>query len=42
VPALGFLQFAIEHGGQLVSHAAVLSDWPGPYPFSDVSGQLLD
>jgi 3',5'-cyclic-AMP phosphodiesterase len=30
------------HDGQLVSHTAVLGDWPGPYPFSDMRGQLLD
>ena len=29
-------------GGQLVSHAAVLGDWPGPFPFFDPSGKLID
>ena len=28
--------------GQLVSHAAVLGDWPGPFPFFDTSGNLID
>ncbi len=27
---------------QLISHAAVLGDWPGPFPFFDGSGQLID
>jgi 3',5'-cyclic AMP phosphodiesterase CpdA len=30
------------HGDQLVSHVAVLGDWPGPFPFFDASGQLID
>jgi Icc protein len=29
------------HDGQLVSHAAVLGDWPGPFPFFDASGQRV-
>jgi 3',5'-cyclic AMP phosphodiesterase CpdA len=29
------------HDHQLVSHAAVLGDWPGPYPFFDAAGKLL-
>jgi 3',5'-cyclic AMP phosphodiesterase CpdA len=29
------------HDGQLVSHAAVLGNWPGPYPFFDAAGRLL-
>lgn len=28
--------------GQLVSHAAVLGDWPGPFPFFDAQGNLID
>ena len=28
--------------GQLVSHVAVLGDWPGPFPFFDASGALID
>jgi hypothetical protein len=27
---------------QLVSHVAVLGDWPGPFPFFDPTGKLLD
>jgi Icc protein len=27
---------------ELVSHVAVLGDWPGPYPFFDPSGALID
>ena len=27
---------------QLVSHTAVLGDWPGPFPFFDASGKLID
>lgn len=27
---------------QLVSHVAVLGDWPGPFPFFDAWGQLID
>lgn len=27
---------------QLVSHAAVLGDWPGPFPFFDAGGKLID
>jgi len=30
------------HDNQLVSHAAVIGDWPGPFPFFDASGQLID
>jgi 3',5'-cyclic-AMP phosphodiesterase len=30
------------HDNQLVSHVAVLGDWPGPFPFFDASGQLID
>jgi 3',5'-cyclic-AMP phosphodiesterase len=30
------------HGRQLVSHAAVLGDWPGPFPFFDAGGKLID
>ena len=26
----------------LVSHTAVLGDWPGPFPFFDASGKLID
>jgi 3',5'-cyclic-AMP phosphodiesterase len=29
-----------EH--QLVSHVAVLGDWPGPFPFFDAGGKLID
>jgi Icc protein len=29
-----------EH--QLVSHVAVLGDWPGPFPFFDRGGKLID
>ena len=28
--------------GQLVSHVAVLGDWPGPFPFFNASGALID
>ena len=28
-------------GGQLVSHTAVIGDYPGPYPFRK-GGQLID
>lgn len=28
--------------GQLVSHAVALGSWPGPFPFFDESGQLID
>jgi 3',5'-cyclic AMP phosphodiesterase CpdA len=28
--------------GQLVSYAAVLGRWPGPFPFFDASGKLVD
>jgi 3',5'-cyclic-AMP phosphodiesterase len=28
--------------GQLVSHAAVLGAWPGPFPFFDAQGKLID
>ncbi len=28
--------------GHLVSHLAVLGDWPGPYPFFDDNGRLID
>lgn len=28
--------------GQLVSHVAVLGSWPGPFPFYDANGQLID
>jgi 3',5'-cyclic AMP phosphodiesterase CpdA len=28
--------------GQLVSHTAVLGNWPGPFPFFDASGKLID
>lgn len=27
---------------ELVSHVAVLGDWPGPYPFFDPTGALID
>ena len=27
---------------RLVSHVAVLGDWPGPFPFFDASGALID
>ena len=27
---------------QLVSHVAVLGDWPGPFPFHDADGKLID
>jgi Icc protein len=30
------------HANQLVSHAAVLGDWPGPFPFFDAQGNLID
>ena len=30
------------HDQQLVSHTAVLGDWPGPFPFFDASGRLID
>lgn len=30
------------HDGQLVSHAAVIGDWPGPFPFFDAQGNLID
>lgn len=30
------------NGGGLVSHAAVIGDWPGPYPFFDATGRLID
>lgn len=29
-------------GGQLVSHVAVVGNWPGPFPFFAASGQLID
>ena len=29
------------HDRRLVSYAAVLGDWPGPYPFFDAAGRLL-
>lgn len=29
-------------GDQLVSHTAVIGDWPGPFPFFDANGQLID
>jgi len=29
-------------GHQLVSHVAVLGDWPGPFPFFDGGGKLID
>jgi 3',5'-cyclic-AMP phosphodiesterase len=28
--------------GQFVSHVAVLGDWPGPFPFFDPDGKLID
>lgn len=28
--------------GRLASHVAVLGDWPGPYPFFDADGKLID
>ena len=28
--------------GSLVSHAAVIGDWPGPFPFFDAAGNLID
>lgn len=28
--------------GQLVSHVDVLGDWPGPFPFFDADGKLID
>jgi 3',5'-cyclic-AMP phosphodiesterase len=28
--------------GQLVSHVGVLGDWPGPFPFFDARGALID
>ena len=28
--------------GRLVSHVAVLGDWPGPFPFFDADGKLID
>ena len=28
--------------GRLVSHVAVLGDWPGPFPFFDAAGNLID
>jgi 3',5'-cyclic-AMP phosphodiesterase len=28
--------------GQLVSHTVVLGDWPGPFPFFDANGDLID
>jgi hypothetical protein len=28
--------------GQLASHVAVLGDWPGPFPFFDPAGKLID
>ena len=27
---------------QLISHVAVIGNWPGPFPFFDASGQLID
>jgi 3',5'-cyclic AMP phosphodiesterase CpdA len=30
------------HDNQLVSHTAAIGDWPGPFPFFDASGQLID
>ena len=30
------------HDGQLTTHTAVLGDWPGPFPFFDASGRLID
>ena len=30
------------HDGQLVSHVAVIGDWPGPFPFFDAQGNLID
>jgi hypothetical protein len=29
-------------GDTLVSLAAVLGEWPGPYPFLDADGQVID
>jgi Icc protein len=29
------------HDHQLVSHVAVLGDWPGPFPFFDQTGKLI-
>jgi len=28
--------------GQLVTHAAVIGDYDGPYPFFDADGKLID
>jgi hypothetical protein len=28
--------------GQLVSHVAVIGNWPGPFPFFNVDGTLVD
>ena len=30
------------NAGRLASHVAVLGDWPGPFPFFDASGKLID
>lgn len=30
------------NAGQLVSHGAVIGDYPGPYPFFDAEGKLID
>jgi hypothetical protein len=27
---------------QLVSHVAVVGDWPGPFPFFDSTGKLIE
>lgn len=37
----GFLLHRFADGG-LVSHAAVLGSWPGPFPFFDAEGRLID
>ncbi len=29
-------------GDRLVSHVAVIGDWPGPFPFFDADGRLID
>lgn len=29
-------------GDRLVSHVAVIGDWPGPFPFFDANGRLID
>jgi Icc protein len=37
----GYMLHRWQHR-QLVSYAAVLGDWPGPFPFFDAAGKLVD